>query len=1175
MAKEDGLTVLFYPPFDNSEEFTDHYYRMIWYLNPLRERIRRIIMPYEGEMPAVGELPYYLDPAIKRMADESGIAGAVELVSSEPADLLESAARDADIVLVWHIDANQRDRVPDGSVKGLVMRKKRYLIDHKHVQYAGSFYVRLSQEICTDKVTVRECSEKFKAIPADKLCKTGYIFGTGPSLKLAAEMDLSDGTSIVCNTIVKNKELMGKLKPSMIVFSDAIFHAGCSTYAGDFRRHLTEAMVDYNSYLIVPMRDYALYMANLDPSLQGRLIGVPIIPPNVTPNVRPDLDLYRKFQVAPSNSVLTQFLIPLAATFFKKTFMLGFDGRPLNQDDYFWKHDPASQLVDRMNDIKVAHPAFFQISYNDHYVLHCRAVARWLDEAEKQGRQFLSLTPSYVPALKCRQVPSRAASTRADRAPMVSIIMPALNAYDTITGAIASIQSQDLADWELLVVDDGSSDNTRPVVANLAATDSRIRLLECRGRGVSDARNTGLDSARGEFVTFLDADDFMYPDALKRRVEALANNPGWNLVHCPTEMVNANAEKLGWQTSSQKQISFKHMGENRAHINSIMGRASIFKALRFETDLTNGEDWLFISDALRSGEISHRVDRCSVAYVVRRDSAVCRDYVSHEHKVLEVLDMVYSPVRNNLPTAPEFAHGLCSPPKEKVMMRRRIGLLTWLLLEQRAQDITTVLSEVNTQASSALSRGEIRNQIVYPAMRFYVCRQEELAKRLRQDKTALLRLIAETGIERTFPQYAREFKSVMRKVSMTKLNNLIDRVLYGRLIDHLAGNYPAIITVGRVVKWSLATLKKTFFGIGGIALLVIAGLYIAGALIEPARWYLVGIASALLLLGGGMLALFYVRSAFNSIISDQRRQLSGINKQVSDTKKRVSDVNKQVSDVKKQVSDIDREIWNIRRQISDSIVGPFIRSDHAYIDEHALMGALLIDHTKTGVMVDVGAQYGSALAPFYRAGWRVFAFEPDPTNRKELETRFGDKPNLTIDSRAVADHASKNMPFYSSPESPGISTLHPFRKSHKEACKVSTTTIADFVREKDLHNIDYLKIDAEGYDLLILKGVPWDSIKPNVIMCEFEDSKTEPLGYTMHDMARYLVEHGYEVLVSEWHPVIRYGIRQDWHRLVPYPCELNNPNTAGNLIAFRDQPGLLRIATIARGIVKVDAENTG
>ena len=116
------------------------------------------------------------------------------------------------------------------------------------------------------------------------------------------------------------------------------------------------------------------------------------------------------------------------------------------------------------------------------------------------------------------------------------------------------------------------------------------------------------------------------------------------------------------------------------------------------------------------------------------------------------------------------------------------------------------------------------------------------------------------------------------------------RSLYRRLVDYLKTNYSTIITVGRFLSWSLTTLKNTFFGIGGIFLLFIAGLYIAGALIEPLRWYLVGTASTLLLLGGGLLALFYARFMINRVIGDQRKQVSDIKKQVSDTRKQVLDM---------------------------------------------------------------------------------------------------------------------------------------------------------------------------------------------------------------------------------------------------------------------------------------------
>ena len=132
------------------------------------------------------------------------------------------------------------------------------------------------------------------------------------------------------------------------------------------------------------------------------------------------------------------------------------------------------------------------------------------------------------------------------------------------------------------------------------------------------------------------------------------------------------------------------------------------------------------------------------------------------------------------------------------------------------------------------------------------------------------------------------------------MTSSIDRRLYQRFVDHLY-IHPPIITIGRVVKWGLTTLKNTFLGIGGIFLLVIAGLYIAGALIEPPRWYLVGIASTLLLLCGGLLALSYVRSFLRRMQAslDELKKallaseatLAGLKKEISNSKDTLGKMN--------------------------------------------------------------------------------------------------------------------------------------------------------------------------------------------------------------------------------------------------------------------------------------------
>ncbi|WP_375202104.1 FkbM family methyltransferase [Hyphococcus sp.] len=234
------------------------------------------------------------------------------------------------------------------------------------------------------------------------------------------------------------------------------------------------------------------------------------------------------------------------------------------------------------------------------------------------------------------------------------------------------------------------------------------------------------------------------------------------------------------------------------------------------------------------------------------------------------------------------------------------------------------------------------------------------------------------------------------------------------------------------------------------------------------------------------------------------------------------------------------------------------RDAHLHVDETAVVARMLESrHGQEHVMIDVGGHYGESAAYFDALGWRIFCFEPDPQNREKLMARFGGAQNVEIDPRAVSDKAASGAAFFTSEESTGISGLSSFHKTHKETARVDITTVADVVAHKKLKHIDFLKIDVEGFDLSVLKGVPWDHLKPDVVECEFEDAKTIPLGHKWQDIADYLKERGYAVYVSEWHPIVRYGVRHDWRRAAAYGPALSIPDDAwGNLLAFRKDPGL-------------------
>lgn len=128
--------------------------------------------------------------------------------------------------------------------------------------------------------------------------------------------------------------------------------------------------------------------------------------------------------------------------------------------------------------------------------------------------------------------------------PAVSIVTPVWNAAATLRAAVASVQAQSFPDWEMLLVDDGSTDGSLALAEGLAAADRRIRLLvQERNTGAAAARNRAIRAARGRFIAFLDADDLWRPEKLARQVPVLC--AGHPLVFAAYRRIDADGRPLG------------------------------------------------------------------------------------------------------------------------------------------------------------------------------------------------------------------------------------------------------------------------------------------------------------------------------------------------------------------------------------------------------------------------------------------------------------------------------------------------------------------------------------------------------------------------------------------------------------------------------------------------------
>lgn len=201
------------------------------------------------------------------------------------------------------------------------------------------------------------------------------------------------------------------------------------------------------------------------------------------------------------------------------------------------------------------------------------------------------------------------------------------------------------------------------------------------------------------------------------------------------------------------------------------------------------------------------------------------------------------------------------------------------------------------------------------------------------------------------------------------------------------------------------------------------------------------------------------------------------------------------------------------------------------------------------IMVDVGAHFGESFSPYEKLGWNIYAFEPNDETRHKIKINS----NLTkVFDFAITNVDDQEMSFYKSDVSTGIAGLSSFHPSHQVAQTVKTKKLSTFCNEHSVKKIDYLKIDTEGFDLFVLEGFDFEKYQPEVIMCEFEDIKTKPLGYTYKDLGGFLTSKGYQVYISEWQPILRYGISHTWTSIKEYPKSiLSNENGWGNFIAVR------------------------
>jgi len=371
--------------------------RLSWYFSPYLERISAIVLcatpedvaqaaalaemdPLIAErLPALKEKILCLDPAALR----------ARLEVTEPREALFLLADDRE-------QEGLRPEIERFRAAGRFFR-----VDPKRVRMEGSFYLWAGLNGFGDiEADEKLFHDRFRRMARELgQVERAYVFGTGPSLSaFVAEGEFSDGVTILANSMVLNPDLLDRLSPRIIVAGDPVFHAGCSGYAAAFRRALIAAMERTGAWFLCPLRDVGIYRAYLPEVLQERLIGLPF-----DGAAEQSMDLSERFALSPYPNILTLLLLPLAASLAREVHIAGCDGRPLAENDGFWKHDRKAQFNDEMNSIRQVHPGFFDIDYNGYYLDHARDLETVLARVEDSGCRVVVRTPSFLPALHRRE----------------------------------------------------------------------------------------------------------------------------------------------------------------------------------------------------------------------------------------------------------------------------------------------------------------------------------------------------------------------------------------------------------------------------------------------------------------------------------------------------------------------------------------------------------------------------------------------------------------------------------------------------------------------------------------------------------------------------------------------------------------------------------------------------
>lgn len=200
--------------------------------------------------------------------------------------------------------------------------------------------------------------------------------------------------------------------------------------------------------------------------------------------------------------------------------------------------------------------------------------------------------------------------------PLISVVMPAYNCEKTIGQAVDSVIAQTCPNWELLILDDRSTDGTAQLIEALQGKDERIRAFHNeQNQGVGNTRNRGVELAKGDWIAFLDSDDMWMPEKLEKQLALLDQNENAQLLFTGSGFMNESGEALAYVLHVPPRIDRKRLlRQNLVSCSSVLVKKEQMLQHPFPAQSDMHEDFAVWLQILREEEYACGVDEPLLIY---------------------------------------------------------------------------------------------------------------------------------------------------------------------------------------------------------------------------------------------------------------------------------------------------------------------------------------------------------------------------------------------------------------------------------------------------------------------------------------------------------------------------------------------------------------------------------